>query len=495
MTRTSPSPKEGLVFRILQNSGIHLGGTLFVIIVGLATNILTARSLGAEAYGQYSFIYVFLSFFEMFVDFGLNNILTREAVQDRALIPRLLGNAVLFRLGLLAISIPFAWLLISFLKYPWSVRSGVFLASFQLLLGMKSIFEIIFRINLTMAYSALWNAVRVTANLALIGMIVAWAHPAIPLFIMAGMASGFLGLAGLLLTSFKYISYDFKPDWPLLRRIVKASWPILISSLMTVLYSRIDILMLSRMRGFSEVGQYNVALRITENLSILASALMVSLFPLLSETFKHDRAKFDRLTVEAFKWLLMASLPMAVGGLFTARELIVLLFGPAYAFSATALTLLLWTTIFCYEGNLLVNILYACHRQSVDAWISFLMVLTGAGLNYVLIPIYGYNGSAAAAVFNVFFACAAMIFCLLRVPGLGFPAGRLKSAAMAVLKVNIVFAAFLALMKYGLHLPVVPLIAAGLVVYGLILFGFKELFWGMVKQYVTRFFSKEVPKP
>ena len=302
-----------LTFRVINNSAAFIGGDLIYHFVNFLAGILIARSLGTEVYGQFSFIFVYLSFFEILTQFGLNSVLTRRLAQTKEDAPQLLGNALLLRLALIIASLPLALLVIRGMGYPVSVQQGVFLASFQLFLALRSIYETIFRVNLSMIYPALWNGLRALLNLSLVGAAV-YLHPSIFIFILAYLVSGLAAFAGLALFSRNFIRITFRPDWQLIRCLIKDSVPLLVAGYLTLLYCRIDVLMLSKMKGFAEIGYYSVATRLTEPLDMIAGSLTISLLPLLSRAFKEERGDFDEFSSKAFLGLLLVGLPLPSAG-------------------------------------------------------------------------------------------------------------------------------------------------------------------------------------
>lgn len=485
MSSAPSSPR--LLFRVINNTGTYLAGDVFYRLVGFLSGVLIVRSLGSEAFGQYSFIYVFLMFFENVVDFGLNNIVLREAAQRPEETPKLLGNAILLRLLLAAFSIPLSWILVSRLNYPLSVRFGVILASFQLLLVFRTLFEVVFRLKLMMIWPVFWNGVRAVLNLLFVTAAF-FMHAGVPAFILAALVSGFISMGGLAWFSLRITKYSLKWDSAIIGRLILECWPLAASSLLTSLCLRMDVMLLSKIRGFTEVGYYNAALRLIEALGIAAVSLMASFYPLLSEAYAQDRARFEKLITSAYQVLLLACLPLAVGGLFTAKGLMVLLFGPVYAASGTALAVLLWYLTAYFIGILSVNILYACRRQIVDVQITFLQILAALGLNFLLIPRFGFNGAALATAVGGFLAVLLMLFSLARFPGIKISFW--AKGAGVPLAVNAVFFAVLFILDHILHWPAPGMICVGMFVYAGLLFLFRIVSLQAIREYLQHTLRK-----
>lgn len=475
--------EKPIAARIFYNALAFLGGEFFYRLINFFSCILIARALGGEGYGQFSFIYVYLSFFEVFVQFGLNSVLTRELSQRKEGSAQILGNALLLRTGLVVCTIPLALWLIGRLGYPLSVQQGVWLASFQLFLTLRPVYESIFRAELAMFYPALWNAFRALLNLSLVVFAAAYL-PKMVVFISAYLVSGIVGLAGIAVSSHRRMACDFRPDGKLMLRLLKEAVPLVTSGYLTLIYYRVDVVMLSMMKTFKDIGYYSVATRITESLTMISGALLVSYFPLLANAFKQNRGQFESFFQEAARWLLLLGLPLAVGGGLVAQDLVLLFFGSEYAPSGLTLVILLWYTFFCFIGSLLANVLIACGKQVGDMWISGFLVLLNIGLNALLIPVWSYNGAAIATVATE--ATGVVIYFLYAARN---PLIRLKlpkEELLAAVRVNLLFAAFLFFSKWLLRLHVIPFVSLGIVGYGALLFFFRLISWSDLKKLLGR---------
>ncbi len=465
--------------QILSNTAAVLAGDSVYHFINFLASVLVARSLGKEGYGEFSFIYVYLSFFEAIVQFGLNSVLTRELSRERADAPRVLGNALILRIILIGCALPVAWLVIGALGYPLTVKQGVFLASFQLFLTLRPVFEAVFRARLLMIYPVLWNTVRALVNLVFIGLIVFY-QPALPLFILAYLASGLIGFLGLIFSSRKLMKFNLRPSKDLMGYLLRESAPLVLSAYLTLLYYRTDVMMLSMMRTFRDVGYYSVATRLGESLTMISGALLVSFFPLFSKTCKTDRAEFNLLTSKAFRWIFLLGFPIVIGGGIAAKDLILLFFGREYLPSVVTFAILLGYTFFCFVGSLLANLLIACGRQIADMWISFFLVILNIGLNLFLIPLYNYNGAAVATVITETIGVLIYFSYALKNPAIqiSFPGKELVTA----LKVNALYLIVLLVIK-KFNLPVLIFVFFGILIYAGLLFLFRLLSWTQIRSY------------
>lgn len=460
--------------RLISNSAAYVTGDVFYRLINFLSAVLVARSLGSESYGHFSFVFVYLTFFEVLSQMGMNNILTREVAQNEDQAAQWLGNALWIRSLALMLLIPAAWFFVAFFHYPFRIRHAVFLASFQLILGLRTVFETIFRVKLKMGVPAFWNGMRALFNLGFIAAIY-FIRPSLSLFILASLASGLVALAGLWTSSLKYVRYPVSLNPQISGVLLRQSLPLLASGILTFFCQRSDIFLLSKMQGFSSVAYYSIAMRFTEALSIIASSTMVSLFPLLSQAYAQDIGRFKRLASHTFRLFLLITLPLAVGGGIISKDLVGALFGEKFAPAGTSLMILLWAMVANFLGILQVNLLYACRKQMVDVWVTLLQILVNVGLNLLWIPRYSYNGAALAAAVSSFFAVGLMAIYLARLPGIAYRFS-LREGGKAVF-VNGVLGGFLILIQHVFHWPFWGVMMIAFFFYGFLLILFKILPW------------------
>jgi O-antigen/teichoic acid export membrane protein len=172
-------------------------------------------------------------------------------------------------------------------------------------------------------------------------------------------------------------------------------------------FSYIDTVMLSLMRNYNEVGLYNAAFKIYEGVAILPTIFWLVLLPRLSELFSTDKGYHKRLAIRSVKYLFVIGLPAVTYGVLFSDMLINFFFSPEFLPAIITLQILFFGLIFQYPNWMLNATLISMNRQRV------IMVFGAVGLgfkvilNLIMIPMYGYNGSAAATIFSEFLLFAA----------------------------------------------------------------------------------------
>src|SRR5205085_153465 len=150
---------------------------------------------------------------------------------------------------------------------------------------------------------------------------------------------------------------------------------------------RMDRLSLHRVSG---------ALRSQSN--TLAAALGGPLFPRLSSVALTAPGEARRLLEAGWRPLLALGLPLTVGTLAVADELVALLFGADFAGAAPLLRVLILGTLPLFWVNVAGHALIAADRVWPLVGVYALSALVNVAGNAVLIPRWGAGGAALATV-------------------------------------------------------------------------------------------------
>lgn len=186
-----------------------------------------------------------------------------------------------------------------------------------------------------------------------------------------------------------------------LRRHMKPILFLMLSSAAASLYSKVDITMLGMLTSEENVAYYSNAHKIINIVLTLVTALSAVFLPRLSYVYKNDRKQYGQYLSIGLKVVLALAVPSCVGVMIVADNLVLTLFGEAFAPAAATLKILAVFTVIKGAGDLL------CYQSIISSGNERQLirsrVVAGAAnivLNAFLIPRYGHNGAAVASVFS-----------------------------------------------------------------------------------------------
>lgn len=387
------------------NTAISFGGRIIAAALGLFSLALTTRLLGVEGFGLYSTALAWAYIFSFIADLGLYSLMVREISRAKGEEERRIASHIFtLRLASLLVFLGFG-ILIALLS-PWTfglTALAVALASLQyLFLSTSQVLMGIFQKYLYLGVPALADIagrlVTVSALLFLFYQNRVSLGYEIILFIGA-LGAGVISVVNLVrarsLVSFR-IAFDFS-YW---RELLAHTFPIALSIILTAFYFKLDTLFIAFFRGQEEVGLYNAAYRILENMIFFPAAFVGILMPQLSQFAIKAKERFASLFQGIFDTLLIMTFPITLGIVFESKAIMEIIGGGEFLASSRALEVLALGMFMIFFGSLFSQGLIALDKQKRLAWIYFFGAIFNIIANFFVVPFWGYVGAAVTTLFT-----------------------------------------------------------------------------------------------
>jgi O-antigen/teichoic acid export membrane protein len=166
----------------------------------------------------------------------------------------------------------------------------------------------------------------------------------------------------------------------------------------TMIYFKLDTVMLSLMKPAADVGIYNLSFKFLESLLFFPAMFVGLVMPLLSKYAFSARAKFKNIVQQTLEILLIFIIPLIIGILFLSPRIVTLIAGQDFILSAGVLDVLIFAGAIIFLAVLFSNMLIALEKQKSLTYIYGLGALINLGANFIFIPKYSYYGAAATTV-------------------------------------------------------------------------------------------------
>jgi O-antigen/teichoic acid export membrane protein len=423
---------------IAQNTGYLIVGNLLSKITSLFSVILIARYLGDIGYGKYSFAFAFISFFSIISELGIYQILVRDISRDPEIARKMIGSAILIKSALAVLAFIAAILSIRIMGYTDANIKAVEIAALLLFIEIFNPYSAIYEASLKMKYPIFFLLIGNLLMLALIAL-VKYSNLGLNFIILATLVPNVIKNTLIFLFSIRHEKMRFDVDFKICKYLVKSSLPLALSSVFTIIYYRIDTVMLSMMVGDASVGIYSAAYKISEAFILIPSILMTSIYPLMSKHLENSNNILAFSYEKSIKYLFSLALPIAVGITMLSDKIILTIYGDGFRGSIVALQILIWATALIFLNYTSNSLFVATKRQN------FVLFFTGAGaiinilLNLVLIPKYSYSGASIATVLTEF---STLIITFYWMPSI-ISKKRLITQNFSCIAATIVMAAFL----------------------------------------------------
>jgi len=396
---TVPAPKSGWV------SAFWLGADRAgLILSSLISQAVIVRYLGPSVFGELSFVLAWVSILIPIAQAGTGSWIVRAMLEKPSDEWPILKSAMAWRLlgSLIGIVVGISLWLIFESDRSHSVSVLLLFAS-----QVFTIFQVAdFYFQSTMDSSSL---VRVRLGIVLLfaslKCVVAFNQASIDsligLYAIEAVALGLAGMWSYFQARGRVLRPGLGSTWVDWFR-VRSGW-LMASSLAEVIYLKIDIIMLERMRGIEEVGTYSIAARLSEVWYAVPVLIMAAWFPRMWES-RSSTSDWNRTIQRSLDGLLAMALVLAIMMQFGAGFVVATIFGSEVAGSAAILTVHIWASIFIFMRAVFSRWLIAEDLPRFSLATHVAGAVMNIALNLWWIPTHGALGAAYATLVSYAFA-------------------------------------------------------------------------------------------
>lgn len=373
------------------------------IVGSLVIGIWVARYLGPGDYGLLNFAFSFVALFGVVGKLNIDPVAVRELTRFPEKEREILGSV--FRLkfwGSLAAAVlvlPAAWLAQSdnhmFLLLVLISAVGLVFNAFDTI-------DIFYQAKVLSKYVV---QARTLAFLVLAAarIILIFCRFSITWFALATLLELVIG-AGLM--AYLYHRREGRtPRWHwdgnVARQLLRDGWPLMVSSMLVIVHTRIDQVMIGHMLGEVQAGLYSVAVRVSEAWFFVPSLAVQTLLPYFVTLKEINFSRYQQRLLQLYSAMLWAGVAAGLAALTFGHTAIILLFGNAYEGAYGALVLTIWTGIFIAQSVARGIWLVSENLQLFRLLNNLIAVPINVALNMILIPSYGISGAAAASLVSI----------------------------------------------------------------------------------------------
>jgi O-antigen/teichoic acid export membrane protein len=438
-------------------------------LLQLAAIAFIARSVSVSDFGIYSFILAFAVFFQLLADSGLSNILVRELATRPEKMSEVLG-AALSLIWVLTIAIELVILaILPFLHFSLEVKlltlamgtatlAVLHCAGYGSALRSQEDNELHalgFFLHKVLFFSLIFVGLKM--GFALVAVVLAHLIPNILLcFYYRWMVVR------------KYARPHIRIDVPMWKYLLTNSIPVGGATMVRLVAQQVDVMILSWLSDLRTVGLFSGPYRISMAVRFIPETLAIPLYPMFSRlAYSPERKQDLQVAYErSMKFFMLAAFPVATLFLIFSSKLITILLGDKYLVALPAMQLLGVAFLPFFASSPFPFLFTALDRQRFLLVSSLFSLALRIGLNFLLIPIYGYLGPCFA-----FFAgeTLMLLICAGKLARLGFPLSFINIVWRPLLASGCIGGG-LYLLKEAPLLWLAPATAGALLIYLLILF-------------------------
>lgn len=391
--------------RFIHNTGWMMFAQIYQMLLSLVIGVISARYLGPSNYGTINYAASYISFFTIICALGLEGIVVKEMVDDRDKEGVVLGTSIVMRLFAGGLSMIAVCVIVATVNPNDRILLVVtFLQSIVLLFNAFHIIDAWYQSWLRSKVSSIIKCIAYTGMsvyrvaLLITGKSVEW-------FAFATSLDALI-IAVLFLFCYKKDgNHRLKFCFSKSKSLITLSYSLIISYLMSAIYSQMDRLMIGKMINQTYVGYYAAAATICNMWLFIPQALANSARPLIMKLKGDD----EELYIKRIKQV--TGLTFWMGGVFAvivtllSHFIIDVLYGADYAQAREPLLFLIWSTVFSSLSYARSIWMICENKQKYTKQIVFCGVVVNLILNFIGISVAGMKGAALATLVTEIVCC------------------------------------------------------------------------------------------
>jgi O-antigen/teichoic acid export membrane protein len=407
LRRVHPTGEQSTAQRVTKNTVAPIALNLINKVIDMVFAMLMLRILGPVQAGQYYLAIVVVGWFDIWINFGLNTLATREVARDRSQANRYLSNTILLRGVLWLLAIPLLGAFFGLRQGSRPLDGATMLAIGLFLVGLLPS-------NVSASFSAIFSAYEQMEVPAVVTTVTTLLK--VFLGTVALLANtGFVGLAAvsiavnIITMVVLYVLHRrqlfvprYESDWRFQREMLGVSWPLMVNLLLATLFFKVAVILLEWLLPDPRVlGWYSTAYKYIDAVGVVPAFFTMAIFPLMSRYAATAKGQLLKAYELAIKLLVMFAIPMGVLISALSTQLVALLGGSQYLpQAADILRVMIWYMPFGFINSVTQYVLIALGQQRYLTRAFAIGLAFNVIANVVLITRVGYMASAWVAIFS-----------------------------------------------------------------------------------------------
>ncbi len=388
-----------------------MAGRVAGMAVSLFVGIYVARYLGPERLGILSYSASFVGLFTALATLGLDGIVVRELVKNPGGRDVLLGTA--FCLKVVGAVLMWAIIVVSLLIASNDSQTTTIIAiiAFGVVFQAFNVIDFDFQAEVSSKFTIYAQLFQLAIS-SIVKLTLVWNGAHLVWFAAAYLFDSLVLAIGLVVVYFKKNGSlrTWYWQWTTAKKLLKDSWPLIISGLAVSIYMKIDQVMIKEMLGPAQVGIYAAAVKLSEAWYFIPVAITTSLFPAIVNARGKSKSLYYHRLQQLYDLMVWLAVAIALPITFIAPWLISFLYGKVFLPASDVLRIHVWAGVFVGLGVASGKFLMAENFQNIALYRTIVGCIVNIALNVIFISYYGVTGAAVATLVSygvsVFFICS-----------------------------------------------------------------------------------------
>ena len=377
------------------------------VVFPIVTFPYVSRTLGASAYGQYSFSNSIANYFILLAALGISTYAVREGAKirnNRELINDFVSE--IFTINVISS-------ILSLFLMVLSVFLFTKLRDYRLLICIQGLQIVLATIGIDWVNTIYEDYIYLTLRyivFQVIGVFLIFLFVKSPADVFKyTLILVFVSGGGNILNVFyvkRYVRVKLSQLNSGLIRHIKPIFILFADSVAVTLYVNSDITMLGIWYSDDVVGIYSLASKLYNVIKMALNAVVVVATPRVAAVSAQNLEENKNLLSKIFSAVMCIAFPASMGLMCIGKSVISLVGGTTYASGGLALSILAVSIVFAIMGAFFTScVLIVCNQESKCLLATSVSAIINVSLNVILGPRYGIIGAAFTTVLSETLSC------------------------------------------------------------------------------------------
>jgi O-antigen/teichoic acid export membrane protein len=372
--------------KVIKNASILMTSQLITWALSLLLTIFLPRYLGAAVLGEFAIASSIWAIMGMLIGLGIDTMLTKHIAREPDRTPQLVGMALILRMVFCIMGCIVVALYVRLMHYPTTTTYIIWITGISVIITQVAVTcQSALQGLEAMHYTSLAGIASKVIN-TLFGLVVIALNLGIYAISFVGVVATAVNALLLLMFLRRYYKPQFQRNAGMASTMIRSSIPYLISGLGLILYGQVDVLIISSLVNTQETGWYGAASQLFNTLLFIPVVFTTAVFPVLSRTYAATPDALPKVLRKTFDMLLLVSIPIGLGILIIAPQVVVILFGSGFTQSGPILALMGIVLIFTYQNVLIGQFLISTDRQNSWTLVMIIAAIITIPLDVILVP-------------------------------------------------------------------------------------------------------------
>lgn len=402
--------------KVFSNTIYQLIGKAVTAVSTLLITVLITRTLGAEAFGEYSVVITYVLTFFLIADFGVNAVITKEFAKDEQIAKENFVKVLGLRIAIGMILLFLAAFLLVFIPYQVNIKIAIMIALpiiiFQSVLKASSV---LFQAYLKYDRKTLAESFGAILSLLLVYLLSKNGLVNLTSLVIVYAFGGFVTAASAVFLVKKYIKSKSRwIDYKYWKYTLMDAFPLGMALLLNVFMLHADRFLLSVMSSYYSVGIYSLAYKIFDVVLVAPTFFVNAMFPVLISTRETSISRYRGIAIKTIGVMGILAVLMTIPTIMLSKPVISALWGSGMIHAYLPLNVLMIGSVAFFITSPLSWLMVIENKQKKLPILYGLAFAVNVFLNIIFIPKYDYMASAVITVITEIFVLFFLLYYLRR---------------------------------------------------------------------------------